>query len=132
MKFIFRERDPREARWRRCQDLQTPTADLPIPHFAWAIPVHSRLTLRSRKIVKEVQLHLCHNRRSSSRAAHRQPLASARDKMAAIGSLVFCTDCGTLLDANTGRKEHIECDVCGTLNKGEHICGMKILSMYLC
>ncbi|EME78623.1 uncharacterized protein MYCFIDRAFT_78333 [Pseudocercospora fijiensis CIRAD86] len=41
--------------------------------------------------------------------------------MAAIGSLVFCTDCGTLLDANTGRKEHIECDVCGTLNKDTSI-----------
>ncbi|KAK3681479.1 DNA-directed RNA polymerase I core subunit rpa12 [Vermiconidia calcicola] len=37
--------------------------------------------------------------------------------MAAIGSLVFCTDCGNLLDANTGRKAYIQCDVCGTQNK---------------
>ncbi|CAK4030402.1 DNA-directed RNA polymerase I subunit RPA12 [Lecanosticta acicola] len=37
--------------------------------------------------------------------------------MAAIGSLVFCTDCGTLLEPNTGRKAYIECDVCGTQNK---------------
>ena len=39
--------------------------------------------------------------------------------MAAIGSLVFCTDCGNLLEANTGRKAYIHCDVCGTQNKGE-------------
>ena len=41
-----------------------------------------------------------------------------RNNMTAIGALVFCTDCGNLLDANTGRKEFIECDVCGTQNKG--------------
>ena len=39
--------------------------------------------------------------------------------MAAIGSLVFCTDCGNLLDSNIGRKAYIECDICGTQNKGE-------------
>ncbi|KAK5742871.1 DNA-directed RNA polymerase I core subunit rpa12 [Elasticomyces elasticus] len=37
--------------------------------------------------------------------------------MATIGSLVFCTDCGNLLEPNTGRKAHILCDVCGTKNK---------------
>lgn len=37
--------------------------------------------------------------------------------MAAIGSLVFCTDCGNLLEPNMGRKAYLECDVCGTQNK---------------
>ncbi|SMQ53859.1 unnamed protein product [Zymoseptoria tritici ST99CH_1A5] len=37
--------------------------------------------------------------------------------MAAIGSLVFCTDCGNLLENNTGRKALLTCDVCGTQNK---------------
>ncbi|KAI5362731.1 Putative Zinc finger, TFIIS-type, DNA-directed RNA polymerase, M/15kDa subunit [Septoria linicola] len=37
--------------------------------------------------------------------------------MTAIGALVFCTDCGNLLDANTGKKAYIDCDVCGTSNK---------------
>ncbi|KAK1064992.1 DNA-directed RNA polymerase I core subunit rpa12 [Friedmanniomyces endolithicus] len=37
--------------------------------------------------------------------------------MAAIGSLMFCTDCGSLLEANTGRKVQILCDVCGTYNQ---------------
>ena len=39
--------------------------------------------------------------------------------MTAIASLVFCTDCGNLLDSNTGRKAYIECDLCGTQNKGK-------------
>ncbi|KAF2216924.1 hypothetical protein CERZMDRAFT_92994 [Cercospora zeae-maydis SCOH1-5] len=37
--------------------------------------------------------------------------------MTAIGALVFCTDCGNLLDSNPSRKEYIDCDVCGTSNK---------------
>ncbi|GAB7362649.1 hypothetical protein MBLNU230_g2958t1 [Neophaeotheca triangularis] len=37
--------------------------------------------------------------------------------MSVIGSLVFCTDCGNLLEANTSRKAYITCDVCGTSNK---------------
>ncbi|KAF2482916.1 DNA-directed RNA polymeras-like protein I subunit [Neohortaea acidophila] len=37
--------------------------------------------------------------------------------MAAIGSLVFCTDCGNLLDPNHRRKEHIQCELCGAQNK---------------
>ena len=38
--------------------------------------------------------------------------------MAAIGSLVFCTDCGNLLDGSTGNEKAIlVCDVCGTHNK---------------
>ncbi len=40
--------------------------------------------------------------------------------MAAIGSLVFCTDCGNLLDGSTGDKKAILiCEVCGTHNKGQ-------------
>lgn len=39
--------------------------------------------------------------------------------MAAIGSLVFCTDCGNLLDPNPSRKEFILCELCGTQNKGQ-------------
>ncbi|KAL1588144.1 hypothetical protein WHR41_03158 [Cladosporium halotolerans] len=37
--------------------------------------------------------------------------------MAAIGSLVFCTDCGNLLETNTSRKTYLTCDVCGAQNK---------------
>lgn len=39
-------------------------------------------------------------------------------KMAAIGSLVFCTDCGNLLETNTSRKTFLTCEVCGAQNKG--------------
>lgn len=39
--------------------------------------------------------------------------------MSAIGSLVFCTDCGNLLDSTTGRAESIlTCACCGAQNKG--------------
>ena len=39
--------------------------------------------------------------------------------MAAIGSLVFCADCGNLLDGSSGDKKVIlTCDVCGTENRG--------------
>ena len=38
--------------------------------------------------------------------------------MAAFGSIVFCTDCGNLLDGSTGDKTAIlVCDVCGARNK---------------
>ncbi|XMA17742.1 hypothetical protein WAI453_010533 [Rhynchosporium graminicola] len=38
--------------------------------------------------------------------------------MSAIGSLVFCTECGNLLDASTGNKNTIlVCDCCGAENK---------------
>jgi DNA-directed RNA polymerase I subunit RPA12 len=40
--------------------------------------------------------------------------------MAAIGSLVFCTDCGNLLENNTSRKTYLNCEVCGAQNKGMH------------
>ncbi|KAL9106426.1 MAG: hypothetical protein Q9187_008564 [Circinaria calcarea] len=37
--------------------------------------------------------------------------------MSAIGSLVFCTDCGNLLDGSSGdEKAILTCEVCGTEN----------------
>lgn len=42
--------------------------------------------------------------------------------MTAIGSLVFCTDCGNLLDGASGdRTTLLTCEVCGTQNKGESV-----------
>lgn len=39
--------------------------------------------------------------------------------MSAIGSLVFCTDCGTLLDSSSDQENPIlVCDVCGARCKG--------------
>jgi DNA-directed RNA polymerase I subunit RPA12 len=39
--------------------------------------------------------------------------------MAAIGSLVFCTDCGNLLPVSKGNVKNIlHCDCCGADNKG--------------
>lgn len=39
--------------------------------------------------------------------------------MSAIGSLVFCTDCGNLLEPSKGIKDSIlKCECCGTENKG--------------
>ncbi|TVY46670.1 DNA-directed RNA polymerase I subunit [Lachnellula occidentalis] len=38
--------------------------------------------------------------------------------MSAIGSLVFCTDCGNLLDSSTGNQNTILlCECCGAENK---------------
>ncbi|KAF2083373.1 hypothetical protein K490DRAFT_76603 [Saccharata proteae CBS 121410] len=38
--------------------------------------------------------------------------------MSAIGSLVFCPDCGNLLDGSTGdQKATLTCEVCGALCK---------------
>ncbi|KAA8570763.1 hypothetical protein MFRU_011g01810 [Monilinia fructicola] len=38
--------------------------------------------------------------------------------MSAVGSLVFCTDCGNLLESSTGNKNTIlTCDCCGAENK---------------
>ncbi len=40
-------------------------------------------------------------------------------EMSAIGSLVFCTDCGNLLEPSRGVKNSIlKCECCGTENKG--------------
>lgn len=39
--------------------------------------------------------------------------------MSAIGSLIFCTDCGNLLRESTGSPDAIlECGACGAKNKG--------------
>lgn len=39
--------------------------------------------------------------------------------MAAIGSLIFCTDCGNLLPPSMGSKKNIlNCECCGAENKG--------------
>jgi DNA-directed RNA polymerase I subunit RPA12 len=39
--------------------------------------------------------------------------------MAAIGSLVFCTDCGNLLDETEGKNVLLHCDVCGAFCRGQ-------------
>ena len=40
--------------------------------------------------------------------------------MTAIGSLVFCTACGNLLEGSSGDKKAVlTCEVCGTENKGQ-------------
>jgi hypothetical protein len=66
-------------------------------------------------------------KKPSSQAIHEPTTHSqaklARDHisiatMAAIGSLVFCTDCGNLLENNTSRKTFLNCEVCGAQNKG--------------
>ncbi|EXF79564.1 transcription factor S-II [Colletotrichum fioriniae PJ7] len=42
--------------------------------------------------------------------------------MSAIGTLVFCTDCGNLLPASMGtEKNTLTCDCCGADNKGKLI-----------
>lgn len=41
-----------------------------------------------------------------------------QNKMSAIGSLVFCTDCGNLLENSAGNKDAIlGCDCCGAENR---------------
>ncbi len=68
--------------------------------------------------------------------------------MAAIGSLVFCTDCGNLLEGSSGNKDvFLICDVCGTKNRGVYClrqslgpsneatqcsCGQPIMIRYRC
>lgn len=43
--------------------------------------------------------------------------------MAAIGSLVFCTDCGNLLPATKGTERNsLPCECCGAWNAGRFIC----------
>jgi len=44
--------------------------------------------------------------------------------MAAVGSLVFCTDCGNLLESSSGdEKTILKCEVCGTENRGKIVLG---------
>ncbi|KAI1766232.1 hypothetical protein GGR53DRAFT_224394 [Hypoxylon sp. FL1150] len=46
--------------------------------------------------------------------------------MAAIGSLVFCTDCGNLLPVSKGNVKNIlHCECCGADNRG-NIAAMQI------
>lgn len=55
--------------------------------------------------------------------------------MAAIGSLIFCTDCGNLLPASKGSEKNIlHCECCGAENKGEWMAplGMKSMKDRLC
>lgn len=41
--------------------------------------------------------------------------------MAAIGSLIFCTDCGNLLPVSKGSEKNIlHCECCGAENRGAH------------
>lgn len=49
-----------------------------------------------------------------------RPLTTYQNhKMAAIGSLIFCTDCGNLLPASMGSEKNIlHCDCCGAENRG--------------
>ena len=50
--------------------------------------------------------------------------------MSAIGSLVFCTDCGNLLEPSKGIKDSVlKCECCGTENKGTHPPGRGFLNV---
>lgn len=54
-----------------------------------------------------------------SAAADNQQHSLIQDSMAAIGSLVFCTDCGNLLPATQGsEKNSLQCECCDAWNKG--------------
>jgi DNA-directed RNA polymerase I subunit RPA12 len=45
--------------------------------------------------------------------------------MSAIGSLIFCTDCGNLLQESTGSPDAIlVCEACGARNKGKLTLGI--------
>lgn len=45
------------------------------------------------------------------------------NKMATIGSLVFCTVCGNLLPASKGSVKNIlHCECCGAENQGVYYC----------
>jgi LSD1 subclass zinc finger protein len=37
--------------------------------------------------------------------------------MSTVGTLVFCSDCGNLLDSVAGT-DRLECEMCGTVTKG--------------
>ena len=41
--------------------------------------------------------------------------------MALVGSLLFCTDCGNLLDRQPPAEPQIICTICNTVNKSELI-----------
>lgn len=41
--------------------------------------------------------------------------------MSTVGTLVFCSDCGNLLDSIAG-SDRIECEMCGAVTKGSLSC----------
>ena len=54
-------------------------------------------------------------------------LLNEKQDMTAIGSLVFCTACGDLLEESSGDRQAIlKCEVCGTDNRGEN-CQLNIV-----
>jgi DNA-directed RNA polymerase I subunit RPA12 len=36
-----------------------------------------------------------------------------RFNMSVVGSLIFCDDCGNLLDSVTGQSDSLDCGICG-------------------
>lgn len=53
---------------------------------------------------------------STSRFKEKEP---ANANMTAVGSMVFCTDCGNLLPATKGsQKNKLQCECCSQWNKG--------------
>jgi len=52
----------------------------------------------------------------------KENLRDRAHEMSAIGSLIFCTDCGNLLQESRGDVNTIiVCDVCGARNRGEFL-----------
>ena len=52
--------------------------------------------------------------------------------MTAIGSLMFCNDCGNLLDSSTSKKNlKLKCDVCGAECKGLYYIHKRFASMQI-
>lgn len=55
----------------------------------------------------------------TSRLRHRLCAGKPTREMAAIGSMVFCTDCGNLLPATKGTEQNVlSCECCSAENKG--------------
>ncbi|KAK6000828.1 hypothetical protein QM012_003553 [Aureobasidium pullulans] len=48
--------------------------------------------------------------------------------MALVGTLLFCTDCGSILDRHAPDHHLIKCDVCSTLNKNNWPASQKTTS----
>lgn len=47
--------------------------------------------------------------------------------MSVVGSLIFCTDCGNLLDSS-GSKENIECKVCTKLYPTSNFANLEVVT----
>ena len=85
----------------------------------WASPPHWPLSSHNVQIpalhVRERKKHLL----DINFVQSRHHPSYSHIAMSAIGSLVFCTDCGTLLDSNSEDNNAILlCDVCGARCKG--------------